>query len=209
MSDIRIVTDPVVSSDLLAEWALERLKDPDIKTPHDLGPFRAFGVMRMTDAEPVPLAVVIYNSFRQMTHGNDMRVIIVAESPSWCLRGVLRELFSYPFVTAGCERLTAVIKDGNSQSLKLCRGLGFIKEGVLRRAYDGKTNAVLLSMLKKECTWLKGQPAERENNGQERRVFATTGSRSIQDSASSGPDEQRGPARKRKNKQRQHLHANG
>lgn len=147
---IQIISNPVV-----AKWVLDRCPDEDIRTVQEIGPFYAYGVA----LNGKPIAGVVYNWYREMKYGNDMRVIIASDDPRWCLPGVLRELFRYPFEFARCERLTAVIRDGNTRSLKLCQGLGFKREGTLRRGYDGRTNAILLGMLKQECRWIKpGRP---------------------------------------------------
>lgn len=143
---IQMIKDPIVG-----QWVIDRLDDPDLRTIDKIGTFMAYGILK--DGKPV--AGVIFNWYREMQFGSDMRVIIAADDSSWCLPGVLRELFAYPFIFANCERLTAVIRDGNARSLKLCRGLGFRQEGVLRRGFDGRSNALILGMLKHECKWLK------------------------------------------------------
>ena len=160
--------------ELFAKWAIRRLEDDSVNTPADLGPYYAIGIKRDGKAA----AVVIWNMYHEHKYGADIRVIIASDDPRWCLPGVLRELFSYPFNVAGCTRITAIIKDGNERSLKLCRGLGFRKEGVLRRGYNGRTNAIILSMLKEECKWLK--PRE-DRHGQEGRRKSSKGSRSGKD----------------------------
>jgi hypothetical protein len=142
---IHVIMDPAV-----AQWTLDRMAREGISHVSELGQHMSIGVAK----DGAPLAGVIFNWYRVMPHGHDMRVIIAADSPEWCLPGVLRELFRYPFEIAGCIRLTAIIRDGNTRSLRLCQGLGFKREGVLRRAYDGKTNAIVLGMLKHECKWL-------------------------------------------------------
>jgi len=209
-SEIQIVTDPVVNSHILAEWAIERLDHEDVKTVADLGAFRAFGVTRQhADGYIEPMAVVIYNWFREMKYGNDLRVIVVSEDPKWCLPGVLRELFKYPFEVAGCERLTAFIRDGNKRSLRLCRGLGFVKEGVLRRAHDGKTNTIVLSMLKHECKWLK-QPSATEStkNGKEE-FFRSKAARSSENDRSAKRSGRSVADKKRSSQRGRHVHAHG
>lgn len=194
---VQVVTDPIANGHVMAEWAIQRLDNDDIKTVSDLGPYRAFGVVRQQTDRIEPMAVVIFNWFRELPHGNDMRVIVVSEDPHWCLPGILRELFSYPFEIAGCERLTACIKDTNQRSLKLCQGLGFRKEGVLRRAYDGKANAIVLGLLKQECKWLRKKPATDEHvNGQEV-AFATKAAGSGKNSRRSKRRKQRSAARER------------
>ena len=160
---IEIVTDANPAEQrLFATWAIRRLKDESVNVPEDLGPYYAVGIKPNGKAA----AVVIWNMYHDYKYGADIRVIIASDDPKWCLPGVLRQLFYYPFELAGCTRITAIIKDGNERSLKLCRGLGFRKEGVLRRGYNGRTNAIVLGMLKEECKWLK--PRE-ERHGKEGR----------------------------------------
>ena len=166
---IQIVYDPIVPKEVMAKWVIDRLGDEELHSVERLGNYVAIGVLK----DKKPVCVVIYNFFRPLPYGNDMHAIIASENPSWCLPGVLRELFRYPFEHAGCERLTAVIRDGNSRSLKLCQGLGFRKEGVLRRAYNGKTNAILIGMLKSECKWLhRGHKRVERPNGKKERLYA-------------------------------------
>lgn len=177
---IEIVSDGnPAEQEMFAQWAIRRLKDDSVNTPADLGPYYAVGIKRNGKAA----AVVVWNMYHMHKYGADIRVIIASDDPRWCLPGVLRELFSYPFNQAGCTRITAIIKDGNERSLKLCRGLGFRKEGVLRRGYNGRTNAVLLSMLKEECTWL--QPPEERLHGRKKRTVAASGSGPREDDRSS------------------------
>lgn len=160
---IEIVTHPYIPHELIVGWALKRLNDPDLQSEKDLGQHVAFAVIK----DGKPICVVIYNWYREMKYGNELRAIIVAEDPRWCLPGVLRVLLRYPFETANCERLVAIVRDGNDRSLKLCKGLGFKKEGVLRKGYDGKTNAIVLCMLKSECKWLHRSRAKEKARGKE------------------------------------------
>lgn len=184
---IQIVHDPLVPNHVLAEWALERLPAEELEDVGELGPYVAFGVIKNGKA----VAVILFNWFRIMRGGNDCRVIIVADDPSWCLPGVLAELFRYPFEVAGCTRLTAIIRDGNTRSLRLCKGLGFRQEGVLRRGHNGRTNAIILGMLKEECKWLNRGHNRGKSNGQE--VWASSA-----ETAGSSSHVQRTGGRKRK-----------
>lgn len=161
----RLVSDPEVPSTTLAQWVVDRFDDEDeIADVAEFGPFRAFGVMKVTETEQKPLAVVIWSWYRKLRHGGDIRVTIYADSPEWCRKEIIRALFIYPFDFLGCSRITAVIKDGNERSMKLCKGLGFKKEGVLRRGYNGKSNCTVLGMLREECKWLNRGNAEDETS---------------------------------------------
>ena len=150
---IKVVCNPVV-----AQWVVDRGSEHllGIKSVSDLGHHVAYGVVRDVGDRKEAICGVIYNNYRTMPHGNDCCAIIHAEHPGWCQRRVLRELFWYPFEVAGCERLTAAVRDGNTKSLEFLYRLGFRKEGVLRKGWNGKTNAILLGMLKSECRWLEG-----------------------------------------------------
>lgn len=169
----RIVADQP-NNPMIAQWVIDHMPEEGFSSIHELGPHVAFGVMRDGRA----LCGLVYNWYREMPYGADMRAILYSDHPSWCLPGVLRELFRYPFDVARCQRLTAIVRDGNEAALKLNLGLGFRKEGILRRGYDGRTNAIVLGMLRHECKWLhrgvapsveEGQfspaPARSERNG--------------------------------------------
>jgi RimJ/RimL family protein N-acetyltransferase len=178
-NQLHIITHPYhISPETLVEWAMEKVTPDEFEAVQDLGHYQAFGVMRGLK----PLAVVIFNNYHPMKYGGDMRVIVVSDDPTWCRSGILRELFSYPFEQIGCSRITAVIRDGNKRSLKLCQGLGFKREGTLRRGHNGRTNAVVLSMLQHECKWLQDKPwlkkPEEHLNGQQVRQATTASARS-------------------------------
>lgn len=102
-----------------------------------------------------PVAGAVFNWFRQEPHGNDVRASIAAEPRvPWASDAVMRQLFHYPFNEWGCARITAIVREGNEQSVKFIKHLGFRKEGVLRRAWDGKTNAMIFSILRNECRYV-------------------------------------------------------
>ena len=185
---------------IFANWALRRLKEEEL-TIDDIVPFYAYAVKRNGKAA----AVVLWNNYRRLRYGADIRVIIASDDPKWCLPGVLRELFAYPFVHLGCTRITAVIKDGNARSLKLCRGLGFRKEGILRRGYNGKSNAILLSMLREECKWLL--PREERLNGKKERTEPSEAARSSENGSGSVRGKQGSPDRVDASKRNRHLRA--
>lgn len=139
----------VFSSPKVAAWVARRIPHADLIVD-DFGPMIAFGVA----VDGKPAAGVVWSDYREMKHGADIRVTIAAADPRWCTRSVLRQLFDYPFNTAKATRITAIIREGNHRSLKLCKGLGFRQEGVARRAFNGKSNAIILGMLKEECRWI-------------------------------------------------------
>lgn len=65
-------------------------------------------------------------------------------------KGLIREVFNYIFVKAGCARCTCLIRKSNTRSIRLAEKLGFKKEGVLRKYY-GDEDAFVYGLLKEEC----------------------------------------------------------
>lgn len=138
----------IEQSDAVAEYVARRV---GLNNFEEFGPCFSLGVASANK----PVAGLVFNWFRNEKHGNDVRVTIAAETRiPWAREPVLKQLFDYPFNKWGCARVTAIIKEGNESSVKFCRHLGFRKEGVLRRAWDGKTNAMVFGLLKHECRYL-------------------------------------------------------
>ncbi len=142
----------VVLTEKATGWLVKHLRDPDIQTEADLGAVATLGVI--IDGKCV--AAVAFNRFRRLRHGNDVSAVIAATSPRWCKKGVLASIFRFAFGQLGCARMTVIIREGNERSMRMCAGLGFEKEGVIKRGWDGKTNAVVMGMLKQRCRWIDG-----------------------------------------------------
>lgn len=143
---ITIIADPAV-----AHWVAAKMPAEEVLTGESFGACIAIGVAIGNR----PVAGVVYSDYRHLPHGSDCRVTICAEPGSkWARKDVLKALFKYPFEQAQCGRITAVISEKNKHSIKFCEKLGFRKEGVLRRGYNGKTNALIFGLLKSECKYL-------------------------------------------------------
>ena len=97
----------------------------------------------------------VFNHYRILTEGSSVEVSMASDDPKAVTRGVLRKAFEYPFVQLGVARLEAKTSAANARCRKLLAGLGFTEEGTLRRAWDGKIDAVWFSMLPDECRWLR------------------------------------------------------
>lgn len=106
---------------------------------------RAIGVV--DDGKPV--AGCIYHSFT----GHNI-VCDIAVAPGFSLpRGVLRTLFSYPFVTLPCLRITVHVGHFNELSIAFVERLGFTREGTMREA-SPRGDYHVYGMLKRECKWI-------------------------------------------------------
>jgi RimJ/RimL family protein N-acetyltransferase len=111
-------------------------------------PVISFGVLDEKD-DSLVAGVTFYDH-----RGHSIMVAGAATSARWALnRQIMKELFEYPFVTLGCERMQSTVSVENRRSQRFTEGLGFRREGLLRRAYNGK-DAILYGMLQDECPWL-------------------------------------------------------
>lgn len=112
----------------------------------DFLPCAAIGVRRGDKL----IAGFVYNHYL----GHQIEVTVASVDPRWSLRrDIVRALFIYPFVQLGVTRLTCTVSVFNKKAIKLAEGLGFRREGLLRRGYDGVNDAYLYAMLREECDW--------------------------------------------------------
>lgn len=96
------------------------------------------------------ICVVVYHGY---TPPDNIECSIVATDPRWKNEGTLYHLFGYPFQHAKVRRITVRVRDDNIASKKLMNKLGFVKEGVLRKAMDG-IDVIIYGMLREECKYL-------------------------------------------------------
>jgi hypothetical protein len=97
------------------------------------------------------MGVVIYS---QTTATNAMMSVASDLTGRFLTRQFLHDVFWVPFVQWGKPRVTILIRASNAHSQKFCRKLGFVQEGLVRRAY-GNEDGLLFGMLREECRYLK------------------------------------------------------
>ena len=114
----------------------------------DIEPASALGVY----LEGRLIAGVIYNNYHKLKHGSFMELSAAADDRRWLTRKVLAAIFFYPFGQIKVTRLQALVRRDNKVSRKLVEGLGFKYEGMMRKLYDGRYDAVVYSMIPKEYT---------------------------------------------------------
>ena len=127
-------------SDFVCEWVADRLGE-------DFGECKGIGIVRGDKF----VGGVVYNRF----HGHDIQMSIATIDSRWCNRAVLHGLFTYAFVDCGVKRISAMTARKNKPARELLIRLGFKLEGTLRLAFDGRQDAMVYGMLKKECKWIK------------------------------------------------------
>lgn len=115
----------------------------------DPGMFQAFAIFNASNEF---IGGVVVTNFRQY----DCELACAAEtSLAWSDR-VLRAVFRYAFFQLGVVRCTSITKKGNRRARSFLEALGFQLEGNLRRAYDGKHDALIYGLLASECRYLDG-----------------------------------------------------
>lgn len=147
------VTFNIVEGQKVAQWVAANMPASD--RVRNFGPHVAIGFV----SGGKPLVGVVFHEFREMEYGHDARLTIVAKHPMWARKEIVSAILRYPFEQAGCTRITAIVREGNARSIRLVERVGFRKEGVCRRAYNGKTNAIIFGMLREDCErkgWLNG-----------------------------------------------------
>lgn len=139
----------LTSAPAVAEWVAKRVGLPSAAS---FGSFTCVGV----GLNGSPAMGVVYSQLQEHAHGNDIFATIAAETGRpWAKPAVLKYIFSYPFNELGCGRITCLIREGNERSVNLAKRMGFRKEGVIRRGWDGKTNALVFGILKEECRYIR------------------------------------------------------
>ena len=87
-------------------------------------------------------------------NGNNIFCHIASDgSKRWMTRWFLHEIFKFPFVTIGCERITLWVDATNYDSLRFVTNLGFKREAVLERAGRDGHDVIILRMFRRECRY--------------------------------------------------------
>ena len=85
----------------------------------------------------------------------DAQLSIYVERRGLLTASVLRELFTVAFGRLQLVRLTCRVAKGNRRARDFVERLGFRLEGSMRRAFDGRRDAMVYGMTATECRWLK------------------------------------------------------
>ncbi len=160
--------------------AIATREKPRNRASDVFGLYRAVAVVSDTEF----LAGIVWYNYRP--DYKTIEVAIAAENGRWCAKGVLKDIFSYPFLQMNCRRISAVIARNNRPAIKLCKGLGFVHEGTHRKML-GRNDGFSFGLLKENCKWIKeksSEPAvppsaipvptkESANNGQAQSTLST------------------------------------
>jgi RimJ/RimL family protein N-acetyltransferase len=73
-----------------------------------------------------------------------------AKNPYWCGPGTLSELMRIPFELLGCKIAKFETSNKNVKANRFCKGIGCVKEGLLRYGHHDGTHRVVWSLTKRE-----------------------------------------------------------
>ncbi len=98
------------------------------------------------------IAGVVYTDYNESD--GDLQLHIAATTPRWCTKNTIRMFLDYPFNQLDCVRVTCLCAADNLRIATFLDGIGFTREGVLRKAFGRKVDAIIFGMLKEDCYWL-------------------------------------------------------
>lgn len=73
-----------------------------------------------------------------------------AKNGSWCMPQTLSELLRIPFELLNCKIAKFEVSHKNEKANRFCRGIGCVKEGLLRFDRQDGTHNIVWSLTKKE-----------------------------------------------------------
>lgn len=130
------------ADEYVAQWMQKKIPDLNLQK------YVALGVMNNENL----IAGIAYHNFIR-DYGN-IEISMVADSPRWATRSIIKTLLSYPFEQLGCRRVTTCTPSKNFRAIKFNLGIGFKHEGTIREGC-GNDDMVVCGMLKKEAKkWL-------------------------------------------------------
>lgn len=138
----------------VTHWVCQHIPHLAVRIPHFepgqvLGPSVAIGVL---DDHGALIAGVVFHGYDPFVQA--IEVSCAATSPRWGNRETFREILRYPFVGASCQRISAVTPRKATSTRRFLEGLGFQREGSLRRGF-GSDNAIVYGLLRED--WENGR----------------------------------------------------
>jgi hypothetical protein len=125
------------ADDVVAEWVNCMCGGGKV-----FAPFTAIGVINQNDLT----AGAVFHSYS----GQDVTVTAASARPSLRLRSAIRAGLSYAFNQLQVARVSAEIEMENARMIRLAEGLGFVREGVKRKAAPNGKHVGVFGLLKKD-----------------------------------------------------------
>ena len=126
----------------------------------EFNPAQVQGFAVLSDSDVFVAGVIISNLRYSNKEPIDCEISCATETSIAWKPGVCRAIFGYVFGQLGCARCTSIVMKKNTRSREFLEALNFQLEGNLRKAYDGKKDALIYGLLAEECQFygdLNGQ----------------------------------------------------
>lgn len=138
----------------VAHWVAERIPHAAVRIPYYdrgqvFGPSAAIGVV---NGAGDMVAGVVYHNYDPFVRS--IEVSMASTTRMWARPDVVRSLLRYIFVQANCLRCTAVTPRSATSPRRFLEGIGFKREGSIRRGF-GSENALVYGLLADE--WAAGR----------------------------------------------------
>jgi RimJ/RimL family protein N-acetyltransferase len=134
--------------ELVAQWVASRIRHQE---PFVTG-YEAIGAI---DSAGSIIGGFVYSEHRAFNGGGSVAICAAGER-DWLSRGNLKVFFGYPFLQLGCHRMQAMVAKSNKRARKVIERLGFVNEGCVRQGLGPNKDAILYSLLRHDCRWIKG-----------------------------------------------------
>jgi RimJ/RimL family protein N-acetyltransferase len=95
--------------------------------------------------------------FNMQAGANILMHVASDGSRHWMTPAYMAACFRYPFIQAGCGRITGLVRADNIEAQRFDEHLGFKREGQLRAACTDGTDLIVYGMLKSECRYIEGK----------------------------------------------------
>lgn len=127
--------------DRLLPWAKDRIGIESFRRDaHTIGLER--------DGELV--AVVVFDGFSEC----DCNMHLASDGTGkWMNKAILAAAFAYPFIQLRLNRVTGLVPSSNEKALALNEHLGFIREGLCRKALPND-DMIVMGLLRENCRWV-------------------------------------------------------
>jgi len=81
----------------------------------------------------------------------NVEITFAADSPRWATRETISRLLWGMFVKLDCHRVTTRIAASNKRAIRFNEGIGFKREGVIRKGWGPDEDAIILGLLRDEA----------------------------------------------------------
>lgn len=126
----------------LLQWACERI---------GIARFREDAVAIGSACGEELKAVSVFDTFTAV----DCCMSIASDgSGHWLTRGFLVASFAYPFIQCDMRRISSFVSVNNKRAIKFDEHIGWVREGLHRKASLGGEDLISMGMLRSECRFI-------------------------------------------------------